>query len=204
MTVDVMSLDFASLLKESVKIHGHICQGQVLGVRMAMKGLEHVGIRDPRGVDRKKLYLFVEIDRCATDALQSVTGCSLGKRSMRFMDYGKMAATFVNLSTDRAVRVFAKEEARDKAKGYFPEIKDKYQCQLEAYKVMPDDELFFMNDVTVSIAPEDMPGRPHGRVRCTMCDEYVQDKREVTENGQHLCRACANGRYYGIENNTYG
>ena len=204
MTVDGMSFDFDALLKESVKIHGHICPGQVLGVRMAMNGLDRVGIRDPRGADRKKLYLFVEIDRCATDALQSVTGCTLGKRSMRFMDYGKMAATFVNLSTDRAVRVFAKEEARDKAKGYFPEIKDKYQCQLESYKVMSDEELFLMDNVTVSIAPEDMPGRPHGRVMCTMCDEYVQDKREVTKNGQHLCRACANGRYYGNENNTYG
>lgn len=204
MTVKGMSFDFASLLEESVRIHGHICPGQVLGVRMAIKGLEHVGISDPKGEDRKKLYLFVEIDRCATDALQSVTGCSLGKRSMRFMDYGKMAATFVNLSTDRAVRVFAREEARDKAKDYFPGIEDKYQCQLEAYKVMPDEELFLMNEVTVSIAPEDMPGRPHGRVRCTMCDEYVQDKREVLNNGHLLCRACANGRYYGIENNIDG
>jgi formylmethanofuran dehydrogenase subunit E len=204
MTVDGMTFDFASLLKESVKIHGHICPGQVLGVRMAIKGLEQVGIRDPRGEDRKKLYLFVEIDRCATDALQSVTGCSLGKRSMRFMDYGKMAATFVNLSTDTAVRVFAKEDARDKAKNYFPEIKDKYQCQLEAYKIMSDEELFLMDNVSVSIAPEDMPGRPHGRVICTQCNEHVQDKREVLVSGQLLCRACANGRYYGNENNTNG
>ncbi len=202
--MDRISFDFPSLLEDSVKIHGHICPGQVLGVRMAIKGLEQVGIMDPRGADRKKLYLFVEIDRCATDALQSVTGCTLGKRSMRFMDYGKMAATFVNLSTDRAVRVFAREEARDKAKEYFPEIKDKHQCQLEAYKVMPDEELFLINNVTVSIAPENMPGRPHGRVKCTMCDEYVQDKREVLERGQLLCRACANGRYYGNENNIDG
>lgn len=202
--MDRVIFDFESLLKESVSIHGHICPGQVLGVRMAIKGLEHLGIRDPKGEDRKKLCLFVEIDRCATDALQSVTGCSLGKRSMKFMDYGKMAATFVNLSTDRAVRVFAREEARDKAKEYFPEIEDKHQCQLEAYKVMPDEELFLINNVTVSIAPEDMPGRPHGRVRCTMCDEYVQDKREVFKSGQLLCRACANGRYYGDEDNIDG
>ncbi len=204
MTVNGTSFDFDLLLKESVRIHGHICPGQVLGVRMAMKGLEQVGINDPRGEDRKKLYLFVEIDRCATDALQSVTGCSLGKRSMRFVDYGKMAATFFNLSTDRAVRVFAREEAREKAKDYFPEIKDKYQCQLEAYKVMSDEELFLINNVTISIAPEDMPGRPHGRVRCTICDEYVQDKREVLTSGKVLCRACANGRYYGIENDLDG
>lgn len=204
MTVEAMAFDFASLLKDSVKIHGHICPGQVLGVRMAMKGLKLIGINDPKGADRKKLYLFVEIDRCATDALQSVTGCSLGKRTMRFMDYGKMAATFINLSTDKAVRIFAKEEARNKAKEYFPDIQDKYQCQLEAYKVMPDEELFLIEEVTVSIAPEDMPGRPLGRVRCEMCREHVQDKREVLKNGQLLCKSCANGRYYGIKNNTDG
>ncbi len=128
---------FEGLLDESVRVHGHLCPGQVLGVRMAVYGLEKIGITDPKGTDRKKIYLFVEIDRCATDALQSDTGCSLGKRTMRFMDYGKMAATFVNLETGRAVRVVAREEAREKAKEYFPEIENKYQCQLEAYKVMP-------------------------------------------------------------------
>ena len=146
---------------------------------MAIYGLDKVGIYDPKGEDRKKLYLFVEIDRCATDALQSVTGCSLGKRTMRFIDYGKMAATFVNLSTERAVRVIAEEKARAKAKEYFPEIEDKYLCQLEAYKVMPDEELFSHDFVSVNIPDEDMPGRPKSRVRCDSCGEYVQDLREV-------------------------
>jgi formylmethanofuran dehydrogenase subunit E len=130
--VNAAPLDFEALLEESVKIHGHLCPGQVLGVRMAMCGLGRIGVHDPKGADRKKLYLFVEIDRCATDALQSVTGCSLGHRTMRFMDYGKMAATFVNLASGRAVRVVAKEGARQKAREYVPGIEDKYQCQLEA------------------------------------------------------------------------
>ncbi len=102
-----LSLDFEDLLSESARIHGHLCPGQVLGVRMAIFGLGLVGIEDPRGSDRKKTYLFVEIDRCATDALQSVTGCSLGHRTMKFLDYGKMAATFVNLVSNRAVRIVA-------------------------------------------------------------------------------------------------
>jgi formylmethanofuran dehydrogenase subunit E len=109
-------LDFESLLDESVKIHGHLCPGQVLGVRMSMIGLELIGIADPKGKDRKKLIVYVEIDRCATDAVQSVTGCSLGKRSLKFADFGKMAATFVNLETGKAVRILAIEESKYKAK----------------------------------------------------------------------------------------
>src|SRR3989337_1677562 len=108
--------DFESLLNESVRTHGHLCPGQVLGVRMALYGLNGIGMDDPKGKDRKKLLVIVEVDRCATDALQSVTGCSLGKRSMKFVDYGKMAATFVNLGTGNALRVVAREEARGRAK----------------------------------------------------------------------------------------
>jgi formylmethanofuran dehydrogenase subunit E len=100
--------DFETLLTESVKIHGHLCAGQVLGVRMSMLGLSEIGIRDPRGKDRKSIIVYVEMDRCATDAVQSVTGCSLGRRTMKFMDYGKMAATYVNLTTGKAVRVVAR------------------------------------------------------------------------------------------------
>jgi formylmethanofuran dehydrogenase subunit E len=189
---------FEALLDESVKIHGHLCPGQVLGVRMAMHGLRQIGIEDPKGKDRKKLYLFVEIDRCATDALQSVTGCSLGHRTMRFVDYGKMAATFVNLATNRSVRVVAREEAKEKARTYVPEIGDKYRCQVEAYKIMPDAELFDDMEVRIDLKPEDMPGRPLRRVRCASCGEYVQDSREVRRNGDILCRRCAQGGYYTV------
>ena len=196
---------FEELLEESVKTHGHLCPGQVLGVRMALYGLDLIGIRDPKGADRKKLYLFVEIDRCATDALQSVTGCSLGKRTMRFIDYGKMAATFVNLATGRAVRVVAREEAREKARDYcHDEIEDKYRCQLEAYRVMPDEELFYHQWVRVQIPPEDMPGRPLSRLQCETCGEYVQDRREVRKNGRVQCRACAEGGYYRVEDIAAG
>lgn len=187
---------FENLLDESLQIHGHLCPGQVLGVRMSLLGLELLGIDDPKGRDRKKLIIFVEIDRCGTDAIQSVTGCSLGKRSLKFLDFGKMAATFVNMETGRAVRILAKEESKDKAKNYFPEIHDKYKCQLEAYKVMPDEELFEWNDVKVEIPDEDMPGRPKRRIKCEKCGEYVQDNRDVRLDGKLICKACARGAYY--------
>jgi formylmethanofuran dehydrogenase subunit E len=191
--------DFEVLLSESVKTHGHLCAGQVLGVRMSMLGLREIGVLDPKGKDRKSIMVFVEMDRCATDAVQSVTGCSLGHRTMKFMDYGKMAATYLNTSTGRAVRVFAKDESREKAKACFPEIGNKYAAQLQAYKVMSDSELFEVMEVSVAIKPEDLPGRPMGRVPCDSCGEHVQDKREVHQDGKVLCVPCAGGGYYDVK-----
>ena len=193
------TIDFKRLLDESVQIHGHLCAGQVLGVRMSMLGLREIGIEDPKGKDRKSLMVFVEMDRCATDAVQSVTGCSLGKRSMKFMDYGKMAATFLNLKTGKAIRVFAREDSREKAKERFPEAADKYAGQLEAYKIMPDEELFDVMEVTVTVAPQDMPGRPMRRVQCDSCREHVQDMREISRDGKVLCVSCAEGGYYEVK-----
>lgn len=187
---------FETLLGESTQVHGHICAGQVIGVRMTMLGLEKIGIVDPKGIDRKKFYVFVEIDRCATDAIQSVAGCTLGKRSMRWVDNGIMAATFVNLETDKAVRVTAREESRELAKKYSPENMDKYERQLEAYKIMPEDELFTIEKVKVHLKEEDMPGRPIKRVQCEDCGDWVQDCREVEREGRILCRGCAYGKYY--------
>lgn len=192
-------MSFKELLDESVKIHGHLCPGQVLGVKMSILGLSKIGIEEPKGKDRKSLIVFVEMDRCATDAVQSVTGCSLGHRTMKFMDYGKMAATFVNLKTGRAVRVIAKEDAREAAKKLFPDMENKYQAQIEAYKVMKDEELFDVMDVKVKLRHEDMPGRPLRRVKCEKCGEYVQDMREVYRDKRVLCRPCADGGYYTIE-----
>jgi formylmethanofuran dehydrogenase subunit E len=198
-----VDLDFEYLLSESAAIHGHLCPGQVIGVRMAMKGLREAGLSDPKGKDRKNLIVFVEIDRCATDAIQSVTGCTLGHRTMKFMDYGKMAATILNLKTGRAFRVVAKEEARQKAKEYFSEIEDKYKAQLEAYKIMPDEELFDVMEVSVQISPEDMPGRPLRRTKCEMCGEYVQDLREICRDGRVFCRPCAGTGYYRLSGKSF-
>jgi formylmethanofuran dehydrogenase subunit E len=189
---------FEQLLAESTRIHGHICAGQVIGVRMSMAALARIGLTDPKGADRKKLYVLVEIDRCATDAIQSVTGCSLGKRSLRWLDFGVMAATFVHLETGRAVRVTAREDARALSEAYCPEVVDKYQRQLEAYKVMPLDDLFVFQEVRVEVRDCDMPGRPIRRVQCGKCGDWVQDCREVEQDGKTLCRACAGDRYYQV------
>lgn len=195
-THKAMITDFKKLLEESVKIHGHLCPGQVLGVKMSMLGLRKIGIEDPKGKDRKNLIVFIEMDRCATDAIQSVTGCSLGHRTMKFLDYGKMAATFLNLKSGKAVRIIAREDSREKAKNYFPDEEDKYKVQFKAYKIMTERELFNVMDVKVTIKPEDMPGRPLRRIKCDQCGEYVQDLREVHRDKMVLCKPCAGAGYY--------
>ena len=175
--------------------HGHMCPGQVLGVRMAMLGLKELGIEDPVK-HRKRLLTYVEIDRCATDAVSLVTGCRLGKRSLKYLDFGKVAATFVDLETNRAVRIVARDDSRVKAKALFPELADPYKQQLEAYKVMDDSDLFILQSVRVKLRPEDLPGRPHSRVVCDECHEGVNNGRERPVNGRVLCRSCAGESYY--------
>lgn len=177
--------------------HGHMCPGQVLGVRMAMLGLETLGIDDP-SKHRKRLVTFVEIDRCAADAVSLVTGCRLGKRSLKYLDYGKVAATFLDLETERAVRVVARDDSREKAKAMFAELADGSRRQLEAYKVMPNSALFALYRVRVKLEPQDLPGRPRSRVACDQCGEGINDGRERHVEGRVLCRSCAGDTYYDL------
>jgi formylmethanofuran dehydrogenase subunit E len=177
--------------------HKHLCPGQVLGVRMAMLGLASLGITDA-AANAGRLVTFVEIDRCATDAVGLVTGCSLGRRSLKYIDYGKVAATFVDLKTGAAVRICARDDSRLKAKEMFPEIAKPYRQQLEAYKMMDDADLFTVQNVTVQIAPEDLPGGPRSRVACDSCGEGINNGREVRREGRVLCRACAGDPYYNV------
>ena len=189
-------MNFNLLLERSVKIHGHLCPGQVLGVKMAMLGMEMVGVGFQKEGRARNLIVYVEMDRCATDAIQSVSGCSLGHRTMKFVDYGKMAATFVNIETGLAVRVIAREDTREKAKELFPDLEDRYEAQIQTYMVMPQKELFDVMRVRVVIPPEDMPGRPLRRIQCARCGEHVQDMRELYREDEVLCKACADGTYY--------
>jgi formylmethanofuran dehydrogenase subunit E len=174
--------------------HGHICAGQVLGVRLAMLGLRELGITDPIA-DRKRLVTYVEIDRCVTDAVALVANCRLGKRALKFRDWGKVAATFCDLETGRAVRIAAKESSKQAAKELFPDL-PREEGQQKAYAQLSDDVLFSKEWVKVEILPEDLPGFKSPRIVCAQCGEGINFKREVLRDGLTLCRACAGERYY--------
>jgi formylmethanofuran dehydrogenase subunit E len=172
-------------------------------MRMAMIGCREVAIEEPKGC--KKLIVCVEMDRCATDAIQAVTGCSLGRRTLKFFDYGKMAATFINLETRRAVRVLARDDARDLASVYCPAAASPHEAQKKAYAIMPEDALFSLAAVSPKIAEENLPGFRGARVYCDSCGEGVNFRREIHMRGRTLCIPCADAerdRHAGPQTET--
>jgi formylmethanofuran dehydrogenase subunit E len=204
-SIEGMGADLDELLTEAERAHGHLCAGQVLGVRMAMLALERLGIDDPRSrtlangelnPERKRLVTFVEIDRCATDAIGVVTGCRVGKRALKLRDWGKMAATFVDLEQRldgedyKGLRVVALESSKERAKALYPELAKNAQ-QMKAYRELPNEELFSAQWVRVPLPPSEFPGYKGARVACDACGEGVNFDRFVERDGKRLCLACA-------------
>jgi len=188
---------FEELLAASVAAHGHLCPGQIVGVRLAMLGCRLIGFEVPCPYHQlKKLIVFIEMDRCTGDAVAHVTGVKLGRRSLKFMDYGIMAATFINLETGKAFRVISTEAARDLAPLYAPQEPDQRSQQLEAYRVMPDSVLFRVQEVEVALSPYDLPGPTRRKVACARCGQVIRDHREVVQDSLALCRPCAGGAYF--------
>jgi len=155
-----------------------------------------LGIEDPHGNHRKRLITFVEIDRCATDAVAVVTGCRLGKRALKFRDWGKVAATFVDVSNGKAIRIAVKDSSKALARRMHPELGNLNEQQMLAYSEMTDDDLFTTQWVKVQLPPEEFPGYKGERVVCEQCGEGINFRREVTRDGRILCRACAGESYY--------
>jgi formylmethanofuran dehydrogenase subunit E len=191
----VQSLE--EILVECERLHGHMCAGQLLGARMAVLGCRLIGVDDPRGADRKKVIVWVEIDRCMADAVGAVTGVRLGKRSLKYVDYGKVAASFLNTETNKAVRVVALESSRALADERYGSIANKRERQFRAYSEATDEELFKIEDVALELSEMDAPGSPRSRVICAVCDEGVNDGREVVRaDGTVVCRSCSGESYY--------
>jgi formylmethanofuran dehydrogenase subunit E len=178
---------FQQHLQEAASYHGHICAGQIIGVRMARMALKLLKIDEP--ADFRDLIVYVECDRCLTDAIGIVTGCKLGRRNLKCMDYGKSAATFLNLQTGESIRIYRKMRTQ------IPDGVD----SAEFFAAIPDEELFSTAHVKVHYRPEDLPGKPLYAMTCPKCGEEVIDGRQVTQNGVAVCRACANGAYYNTE-----
>jgi formylmethanofuran dehydrogenase subunit E len=188
---------FEDLLAGSVAAHGHLCPGQIVGVRLALLGLRLLGFEAPPTYPQlKQLIVFVEMDRCTGDAVAYVTNVKLGRRSLKFVDYGIMAAAFINLETGGAYRIVSTEESRDLAPLYAPQEHDQRSQQLEAYRVMPDSVMFRVQEVKVNLSPFDMPGPTRRKATCMKCGQVVRDNREVRQNGFVYCRPCASGAYF--------
>jgi formylmethanofuran dehydrogenase subunit E len=198
-------MDFDTALKEAVNFHGNLCVGLVLGTRIAIAGLENLGINSPS--EARDLIVFVEIDRCLADAIQAITRCTFGKRKLKYVDYGKFAATFVNTRTKKALRISIKEKARESALKYGQEHglveqgrilsrKQEMETMATAYSQLSDDDLLNVEAVYATVPACDLPGLPRYKTVCAICGETIFDHREKMRNHRTLCRACAEGTYY--------
>ncbi len=180
--------DFAYFLNKASEFHGGTCVGLALGTRITVAALRYLGL-DPYQNNKKKVIVYAEIDRCMTDAVQAVTGCSLGKRSLKHVNYGRFAATFVNLETGKAVRGTVTK--------VFSSQLDK-EDTLKEIAATPDEELVTLQPVRVIIPENDLPGSPRETAVCSSCGERIADGRHIKQNGVTLCQACANGAYYTL------
>lgn len=183
----------ADYIREADK-EGQPRSGIILGLRMVLLALKELGISDPAG-NRRDLIAFVETDRCLPDAVELVTGCRLGNRTLKFKDLGKMAATFVDLRTNRAIRIAARESANQQALERFPGL-EKEKALQHAYRIFSDEILLTRQWVSMDVAEADRPGYRAPRVVCSACGEGIAFGREVRRGGHIVCRTCAGAPYW--------
>ena len=190
------------LLQETAARHYHLCPRQVLGVRLGLYGLRLLGlvnsVYQPRFVNEgKRLLVFVETDGCGADGVAVATSCALGRRTLRLVDYGKMATTLVDTHTDHAVRIAPHPDSRQLAQNCAPQAKSRWHAYVEAYQVLPDEAIMTAQTVQLQQPIATIISRPEARAICTLCGEEIMNEREMAgENGRVLCRSCAGGSYY--------
>ena len=182
--------DYDEQLKKAEEFHGHLCGGIAIGTKLAMYGLELMGMS--LNVRHKNLIVFLEIDRCMSDAVQSVTGCSMGKRTLKQMYYGKFAATFYNMESGEALRI-TDADANNKFK--FKETKEE---MIARFRCTPPEDLFNVQNVKIELSKGDLPGKPYTKVFCSVCGEKVSDGKHKLIGGKPICRSCAEGSYYEL------
>lgn len=190
--------DLQILLEISSSRHSHLCPRQVLGARMGLFAGEVLGLSLPQPKTKKRILTILESDGCFADGLEVATGCTVGHRTLRVEDYGKIAAVFVDTQTGRAVRLAPRLDVRERARLYAPQETRHYFAQLEGYQVMPVDELFSIQEVTLTTPIETMISRAGVRVNCDMCGEEIINEREVIREGLTFCQGCANPYYQSV------
>ena len=192
----------ADLLEQTAALHHHLCPRQVLGVRMGMLAGDLLSLDLPQA--NKRLFAFVETDGCFADGLAVATGCTLGHRTLRLMDYGKVAATFVDTETETAIRIYPHRSSRDAATNLLPYVEGHWQAMLEAYQQLPIDDLFCWQPVSLRIDLKALISRHGPRVNCAICGEEILNEREIIVDGQPICRACSGDAYYTSQMETVG
>jgi len=186
--------DMEALIQECATLHRHLCPRQVLGIRMGLLGGELLGIEVPQ--NNKRMLTVVETDGCGADGIAVATNCWVGRRTMRILDFGKVAATFIDRKSEQAFRVYPNPTARKVAPNYAPDAGNRWEAYLLGYQRMPTDELLIAQPVKIAFSLEKLWSKNGKRVNCAECGEEIINEREVVRNGVILCRSCAGERYY--------
>ncbi|GMQ79379.1 MAG: FmdE family protein [Anaerolineae bacterium] len=191
----------AQFLQESASMHHHLCPRQVLGVRMGLAGLKELGFIDeryrPRFLNKdKRLLTIMETDGCGLDGVAVATGCSVGKRTLRVVDHGKVAATLIDTLDGRSIRTSPSPRARAIAISLNPVAESPWHAYLDAYKLMPDQDLITIREVHLTRNVSDILSKPEARAVCQICNEEIINEREIVQENLILCRSCAGDRYY--------
>jgi len=189
-------MDIQPLLEKSSRDHSHLCPRQILGVRLGLCGLKALGLSANQG--SKRLLVITETDGCFADGLTAATNCTVGHRTLRVEDYGKAAATFMDTQTGLAIRVAPTLDIRERAYQYAPNEPRHYFAQMQAYQIMPDNEMFTITEVQLATSIEAIVSRPGVRVNCDVCGEEIMNERESYREGLTLCRACTGDSYYHL------
>jgi formylmethanofuran dehydrogenase subunit E len=184
----------SDLLEESARRHSHLCPRQVLGARLGLYGARLLGLDVPQPA--KRLLVIIETDGCFADGIAAATGCSIGARTLRVIDHGKVAAVFSDAQTDRAVRIAPHPQSRQRAIECTPWAQSTWHAQLAAYQIMPDAELFTVQAVELTTSLDKLLSKPGRKAICAACGEEIINEREVVQAGQTLCRACAGDTYW--------
>jgi len=178
-----------ALLAKSAARHQYLCPRQVLGVRIGLAGAQAIGLDTPRR--DKRLMIFVETDGCFISGVEAATGCCVHQRTMRILDYGKVAAVFVDVTTGEAVRVAPRKDIRQRAWNFAsPKEKRRYYAMLHGYQVMPDDILLSKQAIALQMPLSEIISRSGVRANCDQCGEEIINEREVKLDGKTFCQGC--------------
>ena len=182
------------LLEKSASDHSHLCPRQILGVRLGLLGMKMLKFQEPP--QKKRLLVISESDGCFVDGITAATDCTVGHRTLRIEDYGKTAATFVSTVGEQAIRVMPTLNIREQAYAYAPDEPRHYFAQMRAYQIMPDEEMFRVENVLLNTPLAEIIARAGVRTNCDVCGEEINNEREIQQGDLTLCLTCAHGGYY--------
>ncbi|MDG6244630.1 MAG: FmdE family protein [Methanolobus sp.] len=188
--------------EEAARFHGHVCPGLTIGYIASKAAIEK--LETERDID-EELVTIVENDACGVDAVQVLTGCTIGKGNLIYKDHAKQVFTFICRNSGKAVRVALKASFNIDA--IDPEVNklrpkvmsgtatedeaQEFRKRMDGISVTmretPVEEIFDVKFVDVDIPHK---ARIFNSVKCVKCGEMMAESRTRVKNGEYVCIPC--------------